>query len=199
MRKQAVEKTPAPSAPAGPKNPVFSITKRVMDLLKNKIIASLLLFGQGVLFLIAPSGDMAGTIRISAGIIILIVFHLKRAQKTVWDRSISGLCGLLIAAAVFFIFRPNLIEPYVKIVVGAVTIVTGLVNLFHTLKIEKKKDWKFVVSIAGAAAIIVLGIFMLAADEGPIAVAQRSIGAILILNAIANIWYIVQFSRKEGQ
>ena len=118
MRKQAVEKTPAPSAPAGPKNPVFSITKRVMDLLKNKIIASLLLFGQGVLFLIAPSGDMAGTIRISAGIIILacvimIVFHLKRAQKTVWDRIISGLCGLLIAAAVFFIFRPNLIEPYV--------------------------------------------------------------------------------------
>ena len=40
---------------------------------------------------------------------------------------------------------------------------------------------------------------MLAADEGPIAVAQRSIGAILILNAIANIWYIVQFSRKEEQ
>ncbi len=204
MRKQAVEKTPAPSAPAGPKNPVFSITKRVMDLLKNKIIASLLLFGQGVLFLIAPSGDMDGTIRISAGIIILacvimIVFHLKRTQKTVWDRIIAGICGLLIAAAVFFIFRPNLIEPYVKIVVGAVTIVTGLVNLFHTLKIEKKKDWKFVVSIAGAAAIIVLGIFMLAADEGPIAVAQRSIGAILILNAIANIWYIVQFSRKEGQ
>ncbi|MBO7662644.1 MAG: DUF308 domain-containing protein [Clostridia bacterium] len=202
MRKQTVEKAPAPSAPAEPKNPVVSITKRVLDLLQNKIIASLMLFGQGILFLVSPSGDMEGTIRISAGIIILacvimIVFHLKRTQKTVWDRIISGICGLLIAAAIVFIFRPVLIEPYVKTVVGAVTILTGLVNLFHTLKIEKKKDWKFIVSIAGAAAIIVLGIFMLTVDEGGIAVAQRSIGAILILNAIANIWYIIQFSRKE--
>ena len=47
--------------------PVFRTAKGILKLLQNKVIASLMLLGQGVLFLVSPSGDMKPTIRISAG------------------------------------------------------------------------------------------------------------------------------------
>ena len=205
MRKKKQEAAaPAPQKPREPVNPVITVARRVMDLLKNKLVASLLLFAQGILFLAAPSGDMSGTIRMSAGVVILacavmIVFHLKREKQTLWNRIVAGVCGALILVAVFFLVRPEIIEPYVKIAVGVVTILMSLVNLIQTLKIEKKKDWKFVVSVAGAVAMAALGVFMIVADESSIAVAQRSIGAILILNALANIWYIVQLHQKTKE
>ncbi len=83
-----------------------------------------------------------------------------------------------------------------KIVVGAVTVVTALVNLIETLKIKEKKDWKFVVSLVGVFAVAALGIVTIAAREEDVAVMQRGIGALLILNAVVNIWYIVQLRRK---
>lgn len=203
-KKNQQQAAPAQQPPQEPKNPVVSITKSVVNLLKNKAVASLLLFAQGILFLVAPSGDMELTIRISAGIIILaciilIVFHLKREKKTLWGRIIAVICGLLILAAGFAIWRPYILEPYVKIAVGAVTVIMGLVNLIETLKIKEKKDWKFIVSVVGAVAMMVLGVFMIVADESGIAIAQRSIGIFLILNALANIWYLIQLHQQTKE
>jgi uncharacterized membrane protein HdeD (DUF308 family) len=203
MSRKKQEAAPAAEQqPQEPKNPVLSVTKHIMELLKNKLVASLLLFAQGILFLVAPSGDMELTIRISAGIIILactvmLVFHLKRKPRKVGDYILAVINGLLILAAAFFLFKPVIIEPYVKIAVGGVTIVMSLINLFETLKIKEKKDWKFIVSVVGAVAMMALGIFMIVADERQIAIAQRSIGAFLILNALANIWYMVQLHQQQ--
>ena len=143
------------------KRPVVRTAKHVVRLLQNKVIGSLLLCGQGILFLVSPSGDVTP-----------------------------------------ILFRPGFIKPFVRIVVGVITIITALINLIETLKIKNKKDWKFIVSLVGVLAIAALGIFMIAAGEEEIAVMQRSIGAILILNAVVNIWYIIQLHReikKAGQ
>ena len=118
MRKKKQEAAPAPQKPREPANPVFTVVRRVMDLLKNKLVASLMLFAQGILFLVAPSGDMSGTIRISAGIVIvacavMIVFHLKREKQTLRNRIAAGVCGALILAAAFLLYKPETIEPYV--------------------------------------------------------------------------------------
>jgi len=204
MREKKQQPVPEPQQPK-PVNPVIAIAKKVLGVLSNKMVASLMLFAQGILFLAAPSGDMSGTIRIAGGIIILasviiIVFHLKREKVTLWDKIVAVFFGLLIPAAGFFIWKPDIIEPYVKIVVGAVTILTSVINLVETLKIKKKKDWKFIVSVAGAVVLMALGVFMIVADENQIAVAQRSAGAFLILNALANIWYMVQrYQEKKEQ
>ena len=104
--------------------------------------------------------------------------------------------GLLIPAAIFCMVSPQTIEPFVRFAVGIVTVVTGLLNLNQTLKIKNKKDWKFVVSVIGAVAIMGLGIVMMVAQVESIAVAQRVIGTFLVLNGLANIWYIVQLRRE---
>ena len=183
-------------------NPVFRTAKGILKVLQNKTIASLMLLGQGVLFLVSPSGDMKPTIRISAGLIIVVALimifqHLRQSQKrSKLDIVIAVFNGLLIPAAVFCMINPQTIEPFVRFAVGIVTVVTGLLNLIQTLKIKDKKDWKFVVSVIGAAAIIGLGIVMMAAQVESIAVTQRVIGTFLVLNGLANIWYIIQLRRE---
>ena len=183
------------------KSPVVRTARHVIRLLQNKVVASLMLFGQGVLFLVSPSGDMTPTIRMSAGMIILvclmvIFLHMRHREKSSTDIAITVMDGLLIAAAAYFLAVPDTIEPYVRIAAGAVAVITALVNLVETLKIRNRKDWKFIVSLAGVLAVATLGVMMIVARQEDIAVTQRSIGAILILNAVVNIWYIVQLHQK---
>ena len=54
------------------KNPVVKTAKRAMSLLKNKIIISLMMLVTGILFLVAPSGNMNGTVVAIAVIVILL-------------------------------------------------------------------------------------------------------------------------------
>lgn len=127
------------------KSPVLRAGKQVVRLLQNKIIGSLLLMGQGILFLISPSGDVTPTIRLSAGLIILvclviIFLHARHRERSKLDIAITVINGIMIAVAVYFLFTPEIIKPYVKTAVGTVTIITALVNLFETLKIKNKKD-----------------------------------------------------------
>ena len=161
-----------------------------------------MLLGQGILFLVSPSGDMKPTVRFSAGLIILVALiliflHLRHPQKrNVLDIAIAVFNGVLIPVAIFCLISPQTIEPFVRFAVGIVTVVTGLLNLAETLKIENKKDWKFIVSVIGAVAIMGLGIVMIAARVEDIAMTQRIIGIFLVLNGLANIWYIVQLHRE---
>lgn len=194
-------KSGSPDETAGG-SPVFRTAKSILKLLQNKIIASLMLLGQGVLFLVSPSGDMKPTIRISAGLIILVALiviflHLIHTRKrNALDIAIGVFNGLLIPAAVFCLVSPQSVEPFVRFAVGIVTIVTGLLNLVETLKIKNRKDWKFVVSVIGAVAVMGLGIVMAAARVEDVAVTQRVIGIFLALNGLANIWYALQLRRK---
>ena len=182
--------------------PVFRTAKGILKLLQNKVIASLMLLGQGVLFLVSPSGDMKPTIRISAGLIIfvaliLIFLHLRYPLKrNALDIAVAVFNGLLIPPAIFCMISPQTVEPFVRFALGIVTIVTGLLNLTETLKIKNRKDWKFIVSVIGAVAIMGLGIVMIAAQVEDVAVAQRVIGGFLVLNGLANIWYIVQLRKQ---
>ena len=183
------------------KRPVVRTAKHVVRLLQNKVIGSLMLCGQGILFLVSPSGDVTPTIRISAGLILLacllmVFFHLVRRKRSKLDIAVAVISGILMVPAAYFLFRPGFIKPFVRIVVGAITIITALINLIETLKIKNKKDWKFIVSIIGVLAITALGIFTITAPEENIAVLQRGIGTILVLNAVVNIWYVIQFRRE---
>ena len=77
-------------------------------------------------------------------------------------------------------------------------ILTNAVNLIETLKVEKKKDWKFAVGVIASIVMMGLGVAMTFADELKIAFMQQSIGVFLILNALTNIWYIFRL-RQTGK
>ena len=68
------------------KNPVVRTGKWAVNLTKNKLIASLMLLVQGILFIAAPQGNMSGTVQIAAGVVIAacavnILLHLMQKNK----------------------------------------------------------------------------------------------------------------------
>ena len=167
-----------------------------MSLMKNKIIVSLLMLVSGILFLVAPSGNMNGTVITIA--IIVIVFalinigiHLIPKDRTKMDIFLSVVNVLLIGFSVFCLIFPSTVEPIVRYVFAVLTIISNLVNLIEVLKFENKKSWRFAVGLIVAVIMIGLGIGMLIAGETVIASMQQGIGVFLIINAVINIWYII--------
>ncbi|MBR6095352.1 MAG: DUF308 domain-containing protein [Oscillospiraceae bacterium] len=178
------------------KNPVVKTAKWAMSLMKNKIIVSLLMLVSGILFLVAPSGNMNGTVITIA--IIVIVFalinigiHLIPKDRTKMDIFLSVVNVLLIGFSVFCLIFPSTVEPIVRYVFAVLTIISNLVNLIEVLKFENKKSWRFAVGLIVAVIMIGLGIGMLIAGETVIASMQQGIGVFLIINAVINIWYII--------
>lgn len=104
---------------------------------------------------------------------------------------------MFIAAAVFCLVSPLTVEPYVRVVVGAITASTGLVNLAETLKIEKRKSWKKTVGVIAAIVMTGLGVTMMIASAAKVELIQQSAGSLLILSALCNIWYIIRLGRAN--
>ena len=182
------------------KNPVVRTGKWAIALMKNKLAASLMLLIQGILFILAPQGDMTGTVRIAAAVVILtctinILMHLMQKNKGVIHYLLAFVNALLTAAAVFCLVSPQTVEPSVRPVIGAVTALTGLVNLVETLKIEKRKSWQFAVGVMAAIVIMGLGIAMMIAGAAKVELIQQSGGIFLILSALINIWYIIRLKQ----
>ena len=82
-----------------------------------------------------------------------------------------------------------------RIVCGVITLISGLINLIETLKIEKKKNWLFAVGLIAAIVTMALGTTMIFASVAKIEMMQQSIGVFLILNALINIWYILRLKK----
>ncbi len=184
------------------KNPVVRTGKWAVSLMKNKLIASLMLLVQGIVFIFAPQGDMSGMVQIAAVIVIVacainILLHLMQENKGFINYLLTFVNVVFIAAAVFCLVSPQTVEPYVRIVIGAMTALTGLVNLVETLKIEKRKSWQKTVGVIAAIVMTGLGLTMMIASAAKVELVQQSAGIFLILSALVNIWYIVRLKQAS--
>ena len=184
------------------KNPVVRTGKWAVNLTKNKLIASLMLLVQGILFIAAPQGNMSGTVQIAAGVVIAacavnILLHLMQKNKGFINYLLTVINALFIAAAVFCLVSPQTIEPYVRVIVGAITALTGLINLVETLKIEKRKTWQKAIGVIAAIVMIGLGVTMVIASAAEVELVQQSTGGFLILSALLNIWYAIRLKHAS--
>ena len=184
------------------KNPVVRTGKWAVNLTKNKLIASLMLLVQGILFIAAPQGNMSGTVQIAAGVVIAacavnILLHLMQKNKGFINYLLTVINALFIAAAVFCLVSPQTIEPYVRVIVGAITALTGLINLVETLKIEKRKTWQKAIGVIAAIVMLGLGVTMMIASAAEVELVQQSTGGFLILSALLNIWYAIRLKHAS--
>lgn len=185
------------------RNPVVFTAQWAVSLMKNKLIASLALLVQGVLFIVSPSANMRSTVQIGAAIIILacvanILLHLLASKKSWIDCILAVLNGMVIIAAILCFANPQWIEPYVRMAAGIIMVLSNAVNLIESLKVEKKKDWKFAVGLIVSIVMMGLGVATAAASAAKVEIMQQSIGIFLILNALTNLWYIFRL-RQTGK
>lgn len=184
------------------KNPVVRTGKWAISLMKNKLIASLMLLIQGILFIAAPQGNMSGTVQIAAMVVIVacavnILLHLMQKNRSFINYMLTIINVAFIAVAVFCLVYPQIVEPYVRVVVGAITALTGLVNLAETLKIERRKSWQKAVSVIAAIVMTGLGVTMMIASTAKVELVQQSAGIFLILSALLNIWYMIRLKQAS--
>ena len=185
------------------RNPVVFTAQWAVSLMKNKLIASLALLVQGILFIVSPSANMRSTVQIGAAIIILacvanILLHLLASKKSWIDCILAVLNGMVIIAAILCFANPQWIEPYVRMAAGIIMVLSNAVNLIESLKVEKKKDWKFAVGLIVSIVMMGLGVATAAASAAQVEIMQQSIGIFLILNALTNLWYILRL-RQTGK
>lgn len=94
------------------RNPVVFTAQWAVSLMKNKLIASLALLVQGILFIVSPSANMRSTVQIGAAIIILacaanILLHLLASKKSWIDCILAVLNGMVIIAAILCFANPQ--------------------------------------------------------------------------------------------
>lgn len=184
------------------KNPVVRTGKWAISLMKNKLIVSLMLLIQGILFIAAPTGDMVGTVQVASVVVILacavnVLLHLMQKDKGILQYLLVIVNGIFIAAAVFCLANPQTVEPYVRVVAGAITALTGMVNLAETMKIETGKSWQKAVGVITAVVMMGLGVAMMIASAAKIELVQQSAGIFLILSALTNIWYMIRLKQAN--
>ena len=170
----------------------------VMSLLKNKLVASLVMLVTGILYIVDPKGSSVGTVRILAvvlGVLALanVIAHLTPRGKCAADMISVVLNLVLIGAAIWAFAFPDVVEPLVRYAVGLLTILTNLFNIGELIKLEDKKTARFWLGLFVAVIMMGLGVAMLIASEEKIAAMQQGIGGFLIVNALLNIVYMIQF------
>ena len=154
------------------RNPVVRTGKWYLSLMKNKLIASLMLLGQGILFLVAPQGDMGGTVQTAGVVVILacvinIVLHMMQKEKGFVSYLLIALNAVFILAGIYCLVNPQTIEPYVRVIIGAITAVAGL------------------------------GVTMMIASKAHIELVQQTGGIFLVLSALINIWYMIRLKQAS--
>ncbi|MBR0217499.1 MAG: DUF308 domain-containing protein [Clostridia bacterium] len=184
------------------KNPVVRTGKWAVSLMKNKLVASLMLLAQGILFIVTPQGDMKSLVQIASVIVIVacvinILLHLAQKNKSFITGLLMLLNVLFIAVAIYCLISPQTVEPYVRIIFGVITVLSGLINLAETLKIEKRNSWQRAVGIIAALFMIGLGVAMMIASTARIEMVQQSSGIFLILSSLLNIWYVIRLKLAD--
>lgn len=184
------------------RNPVVRTGKWAVSLMRNKLVASLMMLVQGILFIAAPQGNVQGTVQIAAVVVIAacavnIVLHLTQKDKGFVHYALAAVNALFAAAAVFCLVNPQTVEPYVRVIIGIITVLTGAVNLAETLRIENRKSWQFAAGIIVAIVMLGLGVTMIAAGTDKVELMQQSGGIFLILSALLNTWYILRLRHAE--
>ncbi len=96
------------------KNPVVRTGKWAMSLMKNKLIASLMLLIQGILLIAAPQGNMSGTVQTAAVVVIAacainILLHLLQKNKGIVNYLLTIVNAAFIAVAIFCLISPQTI------------------------------------------------------------------------------------------
>ena len=185
------------------KNIVVKTAKFVIGLMKYKIVVSVVMLVQGVIFIVMPNADLTWTVRLALAVLILasvvnIILHILsyRRDGRVTDIILSVVNLLIIGGCVFLEIRPDIVEPYVRIALGVVTIVLNIVNIIEISHIEDVHRWKFYVGLTAAVIMIVLGSAMIFASAEVIESIQVLCGVVLVINCTINIWFILRLALK---
>ena len=166
---------------------------RMSQLKKSKLIAGIVSAVLGGVLLFWPGLTMSlicqflGAALGVTGVLTAAVFFTQPKDSPF--RAASLIAGIPLALLGVFIFlRPAFLIEFIPVVVGAIVLFDGAMNLLETFDLMKQKYDKWWISIIFAVLTILLGMLLIIRPFGVARFVMQAIGVIMLYNGISDIF-----------
>ncbi len=166
---------------------------------QSSLISSILFFILGaILFtsaekVIRTISMIIGIIMASSAIISFVIFAFQAKRSVIKPKKGNLIFGIIsLILAVIFIFFSNLVEQFIRFIVGAWILFTGIIRLINVLSMNKKSI-KFLELLIVAILLIVVGIYTIVIGD----VLLSTIGIIMMIYAGIEIIGFVLYSKDK--
>ena len=174
---------------------------RMGQLKKTKLIAGIVSAVLGGVLLFWPGLTMGlicqfvGAALGITGVLTAAVFFTQPKDSPF--RAASLIAGIPLALLGLFIFlRPSFLIEFIPIVVGAIVLLDGIMNLLETFDLMKQKYSKWWVSLIFAALTIMMGILLIMRPFGVAKFVMQAIGVIMLYNGLSDIFIAARIKTK---
>lgn len=159
----------------------------MQNIIKNKLLSSIVFLILGVLLLIAPTAMLETFIRIIGGVLLLgaairlIAYFVTKKEDRV---PLSLVLGVAAAAiGIFFVAAPGVVTNVLAYIFGAILILNSLLDLVIAVRLPSGK----VVAVLLALLGIALGVLVIVNPDVFADFMTRFIGATLFYESIVGI------------
>ncbi|MDE5888632.1 MAG: DUF308 domain-containing protein [Bacilli bacterium] len=155
---------------------------------QSSLLSSIFFFILGAI-LFTSADKVMSVISISLGILIavsgiieLIIFYIKLKQYDPFKNKYLafGIISLLIAC--IFIFFSNIVEQFIRFIIGAWILFTGIIRFINVLSMNSKSK-KFIPLLIVSILLMIVGIYTIVIGD----VILSSIGFIMMIYAVIEI------------
>jgi uncharacterized membrane protein HdeD (DUF308 family) len=159
----------------------------MQNIIKNKLLSSIVFLILGVLLLIAPTQSLELFVRIIGGVFLLgalvrlVAYFVTKKEDRV---PLSLVLGVAAAAiGLFFVLLPGVVTNILAYVFGAILILNSLLDLVIAVRLPAGKLVAILLALLGLA----LGVLIVVNPQAFASFMTRFIGATLIYESIVGI------------
>ncbi len=164
---------------------------------QSSLLSSILFFILGAI-LFTSADKVMSTISIIIGVIlatssvISLVFYFFQAKKGFgFARKGNLIFGVLtLILAIIFIFFSNIVEQFIRFIVGAWILFTGVIRLINALSMNSKSN-KFISLLLVSVLLIIVGVYTILVGD----VILSTIGIIMMIYAAIEIVGYILYSK----
>lgn len=164
---------------------------------QSSLISSILFFILGaILFtsadrVITTVSKLIGIVLMAAGIISLVIFYFQSRKANGKKGNLAfGIVTLVLS--IIFLFFSNVVEQFIRFIVGAWILFTGIIRLINVLSMSKKNT-KFIQLLIVAILLILVGVYTIVIGD----VLLTTIGLIMMIYAAIEIAGYIFYSKDK--
>lgn len=159
----------------------------MQNIIKNKLLSSIVFLVLGVLLLIAPAASLALFVRIIGAVLVLgalvrfIAYFVTKKEDRVPLSLVLGIASA--AIGLFFLIAPGVVTNVLAYVFGAILILNSLLDLVIAVRLPAHKIIAVLLALLG----VVLGVLVIVNPDAFSTFMTQLIGATLIYESVVGI------------
>ncbi len=170
---------------------------------KNRIVFSFIALVIGLILLFWPGASLTIMCKciaafLAAGGVVEIILYLRDHESVF--KSMQLILGVIMVIVGVIVYRkPEGLVSLIPTVIGALVVMSGVVNLGEALTLSRQKYTKWWTSLLWAALTIGLGAILITRAFGITAMITRVAGGFVVFDAVTNLLIVKNIDSKEKE